>query len=576
MVYTFIGEESNKSQPQGKYTFIGNQEEGEESSLKSSIRASLQIPLGIAKKATFPLDIYKAWAIGEGLSDLDELRNVPGFDETKYRTALSEAVGYIPTQDTMESFVEKHLGIPLQAKTSGQKTTRAAAETATFTPGGLVSKIAAGISQPLIKEGVQEAGVQEELATPLSQIIAGGAGTVFGKTPKNILSSAEKNVPSMMETTKKAKGILPEEAKLRAEPIDKKVTTDAKKLGIELPELRMPTSTRQQVGRTISPSRFQNSTHGGKEIKSEIAGLDREMYSDINKKYALSRSLNKDIEDIHPELVDKLNSRLAELESVPSLSGPRASLKKTIEDLIDRLSVKNPNGSFDYRPISNQSLIDQVQNLREKIDFDFAHGSPKNIIKPVISDINESAIKSASKHPTALKALQDANASYAEWADVFDNDIIRPFRDKSNKQYSGLYKSSSDIDKFNVVKTALSKSEKGLKLANSLKRDIVETRLMPYFEDMKKTLGEGFQDTIAELEAVASPKELGEIKNILTKNRKFMGQRFLKKAKFDKTKMERLKEWATKPENIAKAAKLAGASSAAVTGGKYIFDAATN
>jgi hypothetical protein len=570
MAYTFIGEESNKEPSQGKYTLIGDGEQ--ESALKSSIRTGLQVPLGLAKKATFPLDLYKAWAIGEGLSDIEELRTIPGFNEEKYRSALGEAVGYIPTQDTMESFVEKHLGIPLTPKTSAQKTIRTAAETAGLTPGNMLTKTIAGGTQPVIESAMKEAGVPEAIASPLSQVTAGGAGAVFTKTPRLGANSVESLQPSMIETAKKAKGFLPEEAKIRGEPISKKVTAEGEKLGIELPELRLPTSTRQQVGRTISPNRFQNSTHGGKEIKSEIASLDKEMYSDINKKYTLSRSLNKDIEDIHPELVDKLNARLTELEAVPSLSGPRASVKKTIEDLIDRLSVRTPNGGFDYKPISNQSLIDQVQNLREKIDFDFAHGSPKNIIKPVISDINEAAIKSAGKHPTALKALQDANSSYAEWADVFDNDIIRPFRDKSNKQYSGLYKASSDLDKFNVIKDALSRSEKGIKLSNSLKRDIVESRLMPYFEDMKKTLGEGFQDTISELEAVASPKELGEIKNILNKNRKFMGQRFLKKAKFDKTAFERLKSWATKPENILKVVKTAGGASGALEVGKLMLE----
>ena len=403
------------------------------------------------------------------------------------------------------------------------------------------------------------AGTPENIAEPISQLAAGGAGAVIEKTPmtaSKAVSLAKPTPVDMLKTAKKTREIGPEEEFVKTGPIEKKITKEEKPLGISLPELSMPMSVRQKVGRTISPMKFQNTTSGGKEIKSEIMSLDKAMYSDINKKYDLSRTLNKNVEDIHPDLVDKLNARLEELKSVPSLSGPRASIKKTMEDVIDSLAIKIPGGDFDYKPISNQSLIDQVQNLREKIDYDFAHGSPKNIIKPVIADINESVMRAAAENPEALRALKDANSSYAEWADLFDNDIVRPFRDKSNKAFSGLYKESTDLDKFNVIKDALSKSVKGAKLSNALRRDIVEKRLIPYLDDLKKTLGEDWRDTLSELEAVVSPKELSDIKMLINKTRKPLGQRFIKKANIKKSLYEKLTAFGSKPENILKVGKM--------------------
>lgn len=568
MPFTYIGkseeqvpDQIEQGKPSG-FTYVGS--EPEESGVKSAIRYGAQVPLGMAKKATWPADMLKAMTAAYGLEEMRELKNEdPEFNEEAYRNALSNAIGFIPTQDSLEEFVEKHTGIPLVAKTKGQKLLRSGVETATITPGKFSTKAVAGISQPAGQLGLEEAGVPEEIASPISQIASGGTAALSEKMAKPTLKSIAKktekipiNPPGISKTLE-----------------GKKISSKPAGLQIQPAKLDAPRSIKEEIGMKISSMKFSNSTVGGKSIQSEVMDLDKKVYKNVNNLYEKSRELNKGISDVHPELVKNIENRLAELNEIPSPSGPEKDLIKTLEEMRDSLYVKNPDGSFSYKPIKNSVLIKQKQSLQNKVDFDFQHGSPKNIFKPTIEDISTALERTGAKNPEAYQALKDADKAYGEWANTFNNDYIKPIRDKTNKSYSKLFKDVENIDNFNQLDEVLKLSNKGKQISSALKRDVVNRKLGKYLGTGKThlTLGEDFANELDELSAILSPEELGFIKNKMRVARRTEMNDLAKNLK-EKGLIKKGMEWVLDPTNAPKILKSLGYGTGVYEIGKHAIE----
>jgi hypothetical protein len=244
---------------------------------------------------------------------------------------------------------------------------------------------------------------------------------------------------------------------------------------------------------------------------------------------------------------------------------------------MDALVVINPDGSFSYKPVKNSVLIKQKQSLNNKVDFDFQQGSPKNIFKPTIQDISKAIEKTAVSNPEAYKSLKVADKAYSEWADTFNNDYLKPFRDESNKNYSKLYKSAQDFDEFNQINKALSRSKKGQQISRAIKRDLVNSKLEPFFEQEKihETLGEKFSNTLDELSAVLSPEELAYIKS-KTRSARKTATKGVADQLFKKGYLKKKQEWLKKPENLLKLGKMAaqgiGVGGSVIGAAKTILD----
>ena len=167
-----------------------------------------------------------------------------------------------------------------------------------------------------------------------------------------------------------------------------------------------------------------------------------------------------------------------------------------------------------YKTPSNQTLIDQIQSLRQIIDYDFSHGDAKNIFKPLIGEIQDSVQRAAkaSGNQEAAEAITEARSAYKTWAETFDNDYVRPFRDASNHDYSKLYKSSLDFDEHNVLRKILNLSEDGTLLADASTRDIVEKNLSKFFKNPREHTQREFNTAIKELGAIMNPNQQELIK----------------------------------------------------------------
>jgi hypothetical protein len=270
-----------------------------------------------------------------------------------------------------------------------------------------------------------------------------------------------------------------------------------------------------RVGNIFSPNRFYNSTQGGHAFRNEIMTIDENVYRGVNRLYNTSRELNSQISEIHPNLVGRLQNRIAELSSIPEPSDVQRRLLRASENVLNRLATIGENGEITgYLPINNQVMIDQIQSLRQIIDYDFAHGNTKNIFRPLINELQESALNAAqnSGTPEAAHALNEARNAYRMWVEAFDNDYVRPFRDASNQDYSKLFKSALDFDESNMLRRILNTTPRGQELINASTREIVEKNLGKYFENPRAVNPREFDKAVRELEAVITPEQAQQIR----------------------------------------------------------------
>jgi hypothetical protein len=300
-------------------------------------------------------------------------------------------------------------------------------------------------------------------------------------------------------------------------PLAGRVTPGGEDLGLRPAPGRENTHLADQVGNIFSQNRFYNTTQGGHAFRHEIMAIDENVYRGVNELYRISRELNSQIDEIHPNLVNRLQNRITELRAIPEPSDVQRRLLRASENILERLIETGDNGEIiDYLPINNQVLIDQVQSLRQIIDYDFAHGNTKNIFRPLINDLQDSALRAAenSGSPEAADAMNEARNAYRMWVEAFDNDYVRPFRDASNQDYSKLFKSALDLDENNMLRRILNTTPRGQQLINASTRDIVEKNLGKFFENPRDVNPREFDKALRELEAVITPEQSQQIREL--------------------------------------------------------------
>lgn len=308
----------------------------------------------------------------------------------------------------------------------------------------------------------------------------------------------------------------------RTEPY--RVKPGGEDMGLRPAPLPKQPELRDTVGNLFSQNRFYNTTEAGRAYRNQIAKLDEEVYKAVGSLYKESELINSEIKEIHPNLVGKLQERITDLKKIPEPSDVQKRLLKASGNILEHLkkyeAVRGPRGNVigkifvGYKPISNQTLIDQTQSLRQIIDYDFAHGNTKNIFRPLIGELEDAVIEAAERSgaPEAANKLKDAKNAYRMWVEAFDNDYVRPFRDKSNQDLSKLFKGSLDLDEFNMLKRVLNTSPKGQELLRGSQREIVEKHLGKFFDNPRGANPREFDTALRELEAVITPEETQQVR----------------------------------------------------------------
>jgi len=298
-------------------------------------------------------------------------------------------------------------------------------------------------------------------------------------------------------------------------PIITRRFTPGQDIGLRPVTIPETPDLRNTVGDIFSRNRFYNTTQGGQALKNEIMSIDQDVYRGVNDLYKTSRELHSEINQIHPQLIGQLENRLAPLKQIPEPSDVQRRVIKTGENILKDLRTVDEEGHLTgYLDINNQTLIDQIQSLRQIVDYDFAHGDTKNIFRPLIDDIQDAVIGAAevADNIEAVDSFADARAGYKTWKQYFDNEYVRPFRDASNQDFSKLYKSSQDFDEHNMLRNVLNLSDRGQELMNASTRDIVEKNLSKFFDNPRGTNLREFNTALRELEAIIQPEQAQEIR----------------------------------------------------------------
>ena len=152
-----------------------SQEKGpeEEGLGKSVLRYAAQIPLGLAQVSTPGIISNLLHLLGTGAAldpeEIDQIRRISEqegipFDEEAYLQSVQRASELFPTPTNLARMAEEETGLPLEAKTRGQRLAQLAASAGGSTIGSLPQKLVASAAAPAASAALEKAGLPEEIA----------------------------------------------------------------------------------------------------------------------------------------------------------------------------------------------------------------------------------------------------------------------------------------------------------------------------------------------------------------------------------------------------------------------------
>lgn len=580
--------------------------EQNEDIFKNILRKGLQIPLGYAKK--FPIswgpDIAQFFMKGEFLAGLDEAEEaayklgVP-FNREEALKDYEKIEKYFPTQSNLEAFLEEKTGIPLTPKSWLDHLFRLGGTTAGFQPGSKWDKIQSGLTGPAIAESAREIGFSEPVSLFLGML---GLHPEKGETDvTKLLRQFEGKPPSELPSlgplsrrtypiaeeflkelpTEPPSSFIPHKAELPlpkmtpANPLEPgRVKMEGKPATGLLPTREPPSKAppskhaADAIGEPIAKERFYNETSGGYYEKKAINAADKDVYKGVDDLYRNAEKSFENIVDTSEDLVSYLEGEISKYKEIPHPSDIEKSLYKAQSDVLEKLIIRDkgrkgqPGNIVGFKPIKGQTLLNQAKSLRKKIDFDFAHGNAKNTFRPFISRLEDDAIQMA-EHlgvPQAIEDLNMAKEGYKTWVEYFDNDVVRKWRDSTNKQYEGLFNQSITPDNYNLLKPVLELTEEGAQYSRVIAREIVEREMKPYIKDPSKVGSREFNDSMRRLEAILPKEDLEHIPGILKEYEKKAPPKAKIKEPPKPVETAAGKYYGKKPEDIQKKMKTVSGS----------------
>jgi hypothetical protein len=326
----------------------------------------------------------------------------------------------------------------------------------------------------------------------------------------------------------------------------------------------------QNIGRVITPVKYNSKTEAGIAGKAIIGDTYDMVLRGVNDLYNESRAA---MAEIPPTQFRDLDNRLQELaariEETPpaSRSSPQNQMLASLYDQRAKLGtyrrVTHEDGTVTtelehYNDIAPQSLVQDVQNIRGKVDNDFAHGNPKNVFLPYL-EILQDAIENAARHAgnhEAVDLWSEARNGHRVMSQTFRNNDINPWLRSSNRNYIKTFEKDLNIDKFNILKPILDLTPEGQAFQNANRRVIVEQSLNNIIENPHKFTPRQINEAIAELSPIITPEQSQQIASQIEQRRQappFEAKK-AKEAKakpgMEKPAREKSKYESMKPEDI--------------------------
>jgi hypothetical protein len=298
-------------------------------------------------------------------------------------------------------------------------------------------------------------------------------------------------------------------------PFVEKTKSDLKELGSKVKERIFGPDISIEIPKSISPEKFRNTTKGGMELERAVSSQYKKLSNLEKKAYEKSRVLNRNVEAIHPDLEMSLRNSLEELEKIPDPSAPLKRFIESTRKVLSRISERAPSGELiGYKPISNQVLIDQIQEYNQIPKFDFPTDTKTGIFKTLINKLTEAVDKTAAKSPQANRAWKQAKELHARKSDLFGDADVSKWTKLADKNYSKEFISSIDIDKIRKLAPILKESSHGRGVLQKMKRDLVEKMFEDYFPVGKRFEKKEIAAALAELEPILTKTELKVVERL--------------------------------------------------------------
>jgi hypothetical protein len=390
-----------------------------------------QAGLGLAKRWTWPLDVFKLVALGEGLSGIDELEEAfrkagKPFDREKYIEAVYEAASLFPTQSMLEDKVKDWTGADLAPKDTFSKIVRTGTEIASGGPKNILSqgpkqaakvvakRTAAGFGGAAVGEVAKELGVPEPIADIFSSILGGAAGGK--KEPFRLTGQAKKN-----RKTAKKHGLRKFQGMEREKPLKNAIVSPKaqKKAAEELGDTskkaidkiiadKIPITKQRAMGIDLE--------HAYTKAYDQSLGRAKA----LDKANAVAKKAGKKTKEIDLQpILTKIKQKIKKIQnSAPSLSPTDKVAIKELRKQYKQLSkapkaqtpIYGPNGQvLNPKPkgrtpkaVNGEQALDQYKNFNEetkgiyrKAEFTGNEEVVRNLYEELKSDLIE-AIEKAS------------------------------------------------------------------------------------------------------------------------------------------------------------------------------------
>jgi len=261
----------------------------------------------------------------------------------------------------------------------------------------------------------------------------------------------------------------------------------------------------------ITPNRVNNPNMLGRMAERTVQEVDKSIYAQTQRDWKVAKDLASETEHVRPDLIESLKTMIEE-KGAP-VRGGEAKTASFAEDLYDKLIRRKKIGTKRYKtisnPISNKELISAIQNARVGYDYRFTGGVQGHKVNEFINMVEKELMTSASE--AERRALLNARNSTAQWATVFKNPSVLPFRRNGIVRPQSLYASSLRPDVFHILSPILEQTPRGRVLTNLLKRNIVEKTLEPYLLRPQAINPMQFERDMGKLEGILSAPQAQRI-----------------------------------------------------------------
>jgi hypothetical protein len=278
-------------------------------------------------------------------------------------------------------------------------------------------------------------------------------------------------------------------SKIAKEKIDTNAETQAS-LGIK--EVKKPEFKEQMPAEEvhdyvldpITKFNVSDKSKAGQRLKNLFGEVTEYKHAKVNSAYDTSRKINGAYIEGRPQFLSTMESLSGEEKPIPTY-GTNADIDRKIGQIKKALvEVDKEGNAVGLKQVSNQDLIELGQDLRKKVQYNYAH-DPSNVYYKIINAIDEEILRTARQNPKGYAAHYKAKNLYREWQEKYNNKNVKPYLNASNQEHIKLFEKLTDEDQFNILHPILIEGgEAGKEYSRILRREIVNNKIGKQIGDL--------------------------------------------------------------------------------------------